>query len=88
MHDEHFERRYFAIVFRLLGLSPIVRRNAAKGVSCGNKILSKTLDLAQDFPKEISFHFLWVKMLPKKSPRFSDGRNCALLAKSWPKNLK
>ena len=37
--------------------------------SYGNKILYKKLDLAQDFPNKISFHFLWVKMLPKNLPR-------------------
>ena len=36
-----------------------------KGGSYGNKILYKNLDLTQDFPNKISFHFLWVKMLPK-----------------------
>ena len=33
------------------------------------KILSQNLDLAPDFPNKISFHFLWLKMLPKKSPK-------------------
>ena len=36
----------------------------SKGGSCGNKILYKNLDLTQDFPK-ISFHFLYVKKIPK-----------------------
>ena len=27
----------------------------------------KNFDLAQDFPNKILFHFLWVKMSPKKS---------------------
>ena len=37
------------------------------GGSYGNKILYKNLDLTQeDFPNNILFHFLWVKMLPKK----------------------
>ena len=36
--------------------------------SCGNKILYKNLDLTQDFPNKISFHFLRVKMLPKTLP--------------------
>ena len=40
-----------------------------KGGSYGNKILYKNLDLAQDFPNKISFHFLWVKMLPKNLPK-------------------
>ena len=40
-----------------------------KGGSYGNKILYKNLDLAQDFPNKILFHFLWVKMLPKKPPK-------------------
>ena len=35
----------------------------------GNKILYKDLDLTQDFPNKISFHFLWVKMLPKNLPK-------------------
>ena len=35
-----------------------------KGGSYGNKILHKKLDFTQDFPNKISFHFLWVKMLP------------------------
>ena len=35
----------------------------------GNKILYKNLDLTQDFPNKISFHFLWVKMLPKNLPK-------------------
>ena len=26
-------------------------------------------DLTQDFPNKISFHFLWVNMLPKKLPK-------------------
>ena len=34
-----------------------------------NKILYKNLDLTQDFPNKISFHFLWVKMLPKNLPK-------------------
>ena len=42
---------------------------AAKGGCYGNKILYKNLDLAQDFPNNISFHFIWVKILPKKSPK-------------------
>ena len=29
----------------------------------------KNLDLTQDFPNKISFHFLWVKMLPKNLPK-------------------
>ena len=37
--------------------------------SYGNKILYKNLDLTQDFPNKISFHFLWVKMLPKNLPK-------------------
>ena len=40
-----------------------------KGGSYGNKILYKNLDLTQDFPNKISFHFLWVKMLPKNIPK-------------------
>ena len=40
-----------------------------KGGSYGNKILYKNLDLTQDFPNKISFHFLWVKMLPKNLPK-------------------
>ena len=36
-----------------------------KGGYYGNKILYKNLDLTQDFPNKISFHFLWVKILPK-----------------------
>ena len=35
----------------------------------GNKILYKNLDLTQDIPNKISFHFLWVKMLPKNLPK-------------------
>ena len=41
----------------------------ALGGSYGNKILYKNLDLTQDFPNKISFHFLWVKMLPKNLPK-------------------
>ena len=41
----------------------------SKGGSYGNKILYKNLDLTQDFPNKISFHFLWVKMLPKNLPK-------------------
>ena len=41
---------------------------ATYGGSYGNEILYKYLDLAQNFPK-ILVHFLWVKMLPKKSPK-------------------
>ena len=33
-----------------------------KGGSYGNKILHKNLDLTQDFPNKISFHFLWVNL--------------------------
>ena len=40
-----------------------------QGGSYGNKILYKNLDLTQDFPNKISFHFLWVKMLPKDLPK-------------------
>ena len=40
-----------------------------KGGSYGNKILYKNLDLTQDFPNKISFHFLWVKMLPTNLPK-------------------
>ena len=40
-----------------------------KGGCYGNKILYKNLDLTQDFPSKISFHFLWVKMLPKNLPK-------------------
>ena len=40
-----------------------------EGGSYGNKILYKNLDLTQDFPNKISFHFLWVKMLPKNLPK-------------------
>ena len=40
-----------------------------KGGFYGNKILYKNLDLTQDFPNKISFHFLWVKMLPKNLPK-------------------
>ena len=40
-----------------------------KGGSYGNKILYKNLDLTQDFSNKISFHFLWVKMLPKNLPK-------------------
>ena len=29
----------------------------------------KNFDLTQDFPNKISFHFLWVKMLPKNLPK-------------------
>ena len=39
-----------------------------KGGSYGNN-LYKNLDLTQDFPNKISFHFLWVKMLPKNLPK-------------------
>ena len=42
---------------------------AHKGGSYGNKILYKNLHLTQDFPNKISFHFLWVKMLPKNLPK-------------------
>ena len=41
----------------------------SEGGSYGNKILYKNLDLTQDFPNKISFHFLWVKMLPKNLPK-------------------
>ena len=44
-------------------------RCARKGGSYGNKILYKNPDLTQDFPNKISFHFLWVKMLPKNLPK-------------------
>ena len=50
-----------------------------KGGSYGNKILYKNLDLTQDFPNKISFHFLWVKMLPKNLPKiFRWPEMCAL----------
>ena len=29
----------------------------------------KNLDLTQDFPTKILFHFLWVKLLPKNLPK-------------------
>ena len=35
----------------------------------GTKSCWDNLDLAQDFPNKISFHFLWVKMLPKNLPK-------------------
>ena len=41
----------------------------AYGGSYGNKILYKNLDLTQDFPNKISFHFLWVKILHKNVPK-------------------
>ena len=44
-------------------------QHSVKGGSYGNKILYKNLDLTQDFPNKISFHFLWVKMLPKNLPK-------------------
>ena len=47
-----------------------------------NKIVSKTLGFAQDFPNKILFSFLWVNIYAKNLPRFSDGRKCSLLAKS------
>ena len=40
-----------------------------KSGSYGNKVLYKNLDLTQDFPNKISFHFLCVKMLPKNLPK-------------------
>ena len=40
-----------------------------EGGSYGNKILYKNLDLTQDFPNKISFHFLWVKTLTKNLPK-------------------
>ena len=46
--------------------SPTEKNNCG---SYGNKILYKNLDLTQDFPNKISFHFLWVKMLPKNLPK-------------------
>ena len=46
-----------------------LNKSAVKGGSYGNKILYKNLDLIQDFPNKISFHFLWVKMLPKNLPK-------------------
>ena len=51
--------------FKNVGISGRV----VKGGSYGNKILYKNLDLTQDFPNKISFHFLWVKMLPKNLPK-------------------
>ena len=47
----------------------LARIRILKGGSYGNKILYKNLDLTQDFPNKISFHFLWVKMLPKNLPK-------------------
>ena len=44
------------------------RFSICKGGSYGNKILYKNLDLTQDFPNKMSFHFLWVKKLPKNLP--------------------
>ena len=61
---------------------------AVRAILRGSKSCTKNVDLSQDFPNKISFHFLWVKMLPKKFQRFSDGLKCAPLAKSWPKILK
>ena len=46
------------------------------------KNLSKYLDLAQELPNKLLFRFLWVKMFAKKYPRFSDGPEIALFAKS------
>ena len=46
-----------------------IKDQPGKGGSYGNKILYKNLDLTQDFPNKISFHFLWVKMLPKNLPK-------------------
>ena len=64
-------------------------RTVSYGGSYGNKIFNKNLDLTQDFPDKISFHFLWVKMLPKNLPKiFRYGRKYALLAKSWAKIFK
>ena len=40
-----------------------------KGGSYGNKILYRNLDVTQNFPNKISFHSLWVKMLPKNLPK-------------------
>ena len=50
-------------------LDRLRKKNLSKGGSYGNKILYKNLDLKQDFPNKISFHFLWVKMLPKNLPK-------------------
>ena len=46
-----------------------LKKTLGKSGSYGNKILYKNLDLTQDFPNKISFHFLWVKMLPKNLPK-------------------
>ena len=41
----------------------------------------KNLDLTQDFPNKISFHFLWVKMLPKNLPKIFRWPEMCLLDK-------
>ena len=51
---------------------------------CGDKILYKN----QTFPTRFCFTFYGDKILYKIFPRFSDGRKCALLAKSSPKISK
>ena len=56
----------------LTGCGPIERfLCTGKGGSYGNKILYKNLDLTQDFPNKISFHFLgrflWEQKLVQKS---------------------
>ena len=66
----HEEVLYFQLLIspkRFDIFSP--RLGDAQGGSYGNKILYKNLDLTQDFPNKISFHFLWVKMLPKNLPK-------------------
>ena len=45
----------------------------------GDKILCKNLDLTQDFPNKILFHFLWAQNLVQKSSRiFTWPEMCSL----------
>ena len=63
------------------------KRQHKKRLKECHKILYKNLDL-KFFPTRFRFTCYGYKCCLKIFPRFSVGRKCALLAKSWPKMLK
>ena len=80
-HLFHHEELFIIIEDEELDLQyrPIHKKHLRKGGSYGNKILYKNLDLTQDFPNKISFHFFWVKMSPKNLPEiFRWSEMCSL----------
>ena len=81
MYAEYFKEPYDADGFW------IQTSHIPKGGSYGNKILYKNLDLTQDFPNKISFHFLWVKMLPKSLPKIFRWPEMCPLGKIFAQDL-